>query len=236
MAEVSLDFHILRANEAYCRMLGYREEELIGKHLRDITHPESLEENLRKQSQLLAGEIDHYRLEKRFVHKSGRVIQGILDASLVRDAEGQPIYFLGSVLDITERKLAEAELEHLNLVLRAIRNVNQLITREKDRGRLVQRTCDLLIETRGYYNAWIALLDEKGRLVVPAYVRRKLGIARNALVSVVVEPVSRVKRFRAESDCDAERILEYVDDAVSYRCEGEYLEVACGRGRGRGAK
>ena len=81
-----------------------------------------------------------------------------------------------------------------------------------------------------------AVVDEKGRLVVPAYVRRKLGIARNALVSVVVEPVSRVKRFRAESDCDAERILEYVDDAVSYRCEGEYLEVACGRGRGRGAK
>ena len=78
-----------------------------------------------------------------------------------------------------------------------------------------------------------AVVDEKGRLVVPAYVRRKLGIARNALVSVVVEPVSRVKRFRAESDDDVERILASIDkEVVSYRCEGGYLEVACGRGRG----
>ena len=78
-----------------------------------------------------------------------------------------------------------------------------------------------------------AVVDEKGRLVVPAYVRRKLGIARNALVSVVVEPVSRVKRFRAESDGDVERILASIDkDVVSYRWAGGYLEVACGRGRG----
>jgi PAS domain S-box-containing protein len=109
VSRVSLEFRFEGANEAYCSMLGYREEELIGKHLRDITHPESVEENLRKQSQLAAGEIDHYRMEKRFAHKSGRVIHGILDANLVRDTEGKPLYFLGSVLDITERKQAEEE-------------------------------------------------------------------------------------------------------------------------------
>jgi PAS domain S-box-containing protein len=61
-----------------------------------------------------------------------------------------------------ERKRAEERVEHLNLVLRAIRKVNQLITREKDRDRLIQGICDDLIETCGYYNAWIALLDESG--------------------------------------------------------------------------
>ncbi|MFZ5909922.1 MAG: CHASE4 domain-containing protein [Chloroflexota bacterium] len=112
VARVSLDFHIEAANQAYCNMLGYSEAELIGRHLRDITHPEMIEENLHKQFQLVAGEIEHYRMEKRFIHKSGRVVHGILDANLVRNAQGTPLYCLGSVLDITARKQAEEQLAH----------------------------------------------------------------------------------------------------------------------------
>ena len=110
MARVSMDFTIENANDAYCRMLGYTEEELMGKHLKDITHPETLEENLKKQSLLGKGEIDHFRMEKRFIHKSGQDVYGILDANLVRNAKGRPIYFLGSVLDVTELKGIEARL------------------------------------------------------------------------------------------------------------------------------
>jgi len=112
VARVALDFRIENANEAYCRMLGYREAELIGKHLKEITHPEVVKDHLRKQSQLAAGEIDHYRIEKQFIHKSGRAVHGILDANLIRDATGTPAYFLGSVVDITERKQAEHALHH----------------------------------------------------------------------------------------------------------------------------
>jgi PAS domain S-box-containing protein len=71
-------------------------------------------------------------------------------------------------VDITDRKRAEERLEHLNLVLRAIRRVNQLIARERDRDGLLRGACDSLIETRGYYNAWITLLDEAGGLVTTA--------------------------------------------------------------------
>lgn len=59
----------------------------------------------------------------------------------------------------------EERIEHLNLVLRAIRNVNQLITNERNRDKLLKGACENLVETRGYYNAWIALLDEFGKLV-----------------------------------------------------------------------
>jgi PAS domain S-box-containing protein len=81
-------------------MLGYTEEELRGKHLKDITHPEVIEENLRKQAQLGRGEINHYVMEKKFIHKQGHTLYGILVANLIRDAKGKPLYFLGSVLDI----------------------------------------------------------------------------------------------------------------------------------------
>lgn len=57
---------------------------------------------------------------------------------------------------------AESRLEHLNRVLRAIRNVNQLITREKDRDRLLEDACRCLTETRGYFNVWIGLWNDAG--------------------------------------------------------------------------
>jgi len=70
--------------------------------------------------------------------------------------------------ELAERKRAEERLEHLTLVLRAIRNINQFITRERDRDRLLQGICSTLTETRGYFNAWIGLLDENGRLLAHA--------------------------------------------------------------------
>lgn len=63
---------------------------------------------------------------------------------------------------------AQAKATHLNLILRSIRNVNQLIAMEKDRDRLLKGACERLIETRGYHNVWIALLDESGGLVTTA--------------------------------------------------------------------
>ncbi|MBD3268197.1 PAS domain S-box protein, partial [bacterium] len=57
------------------------------------------------------------------------------------------------------RRMLQSRLEHQNRVLAAIRNVNQLITHEKARDRLLNESCRLLTETHGYYNAWIALLN-----------------------------------------------------------------------------
>ncbi len=70
--------------------------------------------------------------------------------------------------EIAERKRAEEEIGHLNAVLHAIRSINQLIVQEKDRERLLQGVCGNLIKTRGYYNAWLVLLDDSGRLLTYA--------------------------------------------------------------------
>ncbi|MHC4437222.1 MAG: PAS domain-containing protein [Planctomycetota bacterium] len=70
--------------------------------------------------------------------------------------------------DIAGRKQAEERIPHLNTLLLAIRNVSQLIAREKDRGRLIQGACECLIEACGYHSICIILLDESRKLTVAA--------------------------------------------------------------------
>jgi PAS domain S-box-containing protein len=67
---------------------------------------------------------------------------------------------VGAAQDVTQRKEAEERAAHLTAVLRAIRNVNQLITHQRSRPRLLQQACDLLVESRGYHHVWIVLYEE----------------------------------------------------------------------------
>ena len=78
----------------------------------------------------------------------------------IRDSEGAITGVVLVFRDVTEKREAERRTDHLNAVLRAIRKVNQLITREKDRNRLIQGACDCLVETRGFHYAWAALVDD----------------------------------------------------------------------------
>ncbi|MCD4744000.1 MAG: cache domain-containing protein, partial [Desulfobacteraceae bacterium] len=107
IAIVSLDFKIKQANNAYCNMLGYSENELIGKTLKEITYPDDLPKNIEKQEKLGKGELGSFQMEKRFIHKTGKTVYGILSATLIRDKNRNPNYFLGNVIDITIRKGAE---------------------------------------------------------------------------------------------------------------------------------
>ncbi|MHC4399157.1 MAG: ABC transporter substrate-binding protein [Planctomycetota bacterium] len=70
--------------------------------------------------------------------------------------------------EVAERQQAEERARHLNAVLLAIRNVNQLISRERNRDRLLQGVCDSLSEARGYRSCWVALLDDSRRLITAA--------------------------------------------------------------------
>ncbi len=67
--------------------------------------------------------------------------------------------------DALELRRTKERMRHLNAVLSSIRNVSRLIAKEKDRDRLIRETAKSLIENRGYYNAWIAITDESGRIL-----------------------------------------------------------------------
>ncbi len=117
IAIVSPEGHWMQVNPALCTILGYSEAELLTTNFQALTVPEDMGSNLDYLRRALAGEIDHYELPKRYIRKDGQTISAILTASLVRDARGRPLHFVSQVQDITERTLAQQEIERLRLEL-----------------------------------------------------------------------------------------------------------------------
>jgi len=109
IALVGLDGFPLRVNRALCAMLGYTEDELLGKSVADVTHPDDMPAARHNLLRLLAGEGASYPLEKRYIHKRGHIVWVSLNVSVVRDAAGAPLHVISQVEDISERKRA-AEL------------------------------------------------------------------------------------------------------------------------------
>ena len=102
---------IMEANSAVSEILGYSKEEIVNKTIEDVTHPDDLENSLTQFHKLLSGEIDSYRIDKRYIHKDGRVVWCVLDVALVRDSKGMPLYTSTQIMDITAKKHAEDALK-----------------------------------------------------------------------------------------------------------------------------
>ncbi|MHA2271193.1 MAG: PAS domain S-box protein [Candidatus Hodarchaeales archaeon] len=98
------------SNVAFQRFLDYTANQLRQLTFRDYTHPEHIEEDINLFQELLDGKRDRYQFEKRYIRRDGEVKWGRLSASLVRDISGEPVFAIGLVEDITDRKQAEAAL------------------------------------------------------------------------------------------------------------------------------
>ncbi len=114
IAHVSTSGQWLRANQKLCEIVGYSHQELMQKTFQDITYVEDLQPDLDNLHQLLAGEIQNYSLEKRYIRKDGSLVWVNITASLVRKPDGEPKYFISVVEDISDRKRAETELKQAN--------------------------------------------------------------------------------------------------------------------------
>jgi PAS domain S-box-containing protein len=110
VAHVGPDGRWLRVNQRLCDIVGHTREELLQKTFQEITHPDDLETDLEQVRRLLAGEIDIYSMEKRYIKKAGSTVWIDLTVSLVREPSGEPGYFIAVIEDITDRKQTEEAL------------------------------------------------------------------------------------------------------------------------------
>jgi PAS domain S-box-containing protein len=117
MALVGLNGHLLHVNAMLCGMTGYAAHELTGCLMHDMIHPEDVAQDMAVRRQLFAGNIPSYKLETRYVRKTGEAFWVNVTATLVRDAAGQPVHVVTMVEDITERKRAETMLHQAQVAL-----------------------------------------------------------------------------------------------------------------------
>jgi PAS domain S-box-containing protein len=105
IALMSIDGTLMNVNPALCKLLGYSKEELIDVTLEEVTSPDDFGANVGHIERLLRGESSSFEMDKRYIHKNGEAIWSSLHVSLVRDeVSGIPLYFIGHVIDISEKK------------------------------------------------------------------------------------------------------------------------------------
>ncbi len=107
-----LNGNVLEINEEMCEILGYQRDELKGKNVQTITHLRDVKKEMALAQELMRGEKEYIRLDKRYIHKSGAIVYARLSLSLIRDEGNRPLYAIGLVQDVTEQRKAQNRLKH----------------------------------------------------------------------------------------------------------------------------
>ncbi len=155
MIIADLDDRAIAVNAAFCEMVGYTAEELLGNDSSLITHHEDADVSKTSREKILARATTDARYVKRYVHKSGRVVVAEASRSAALDPDGNPLYFVISERDVTDR----VRHDH---VMRLISAVNRLAVRAAGEFEFGQQLCSALVDVGGYALASITLATQGG--------------------------------------------------------------------------
>ncbi len=162
----SPDGQILYTNRALVKMLGFKSlKEMQERNLNESGYEPrySRKDFMRRidDEGVITG------LESAWKKKDGKSLHVRESAHVVRDKDGNVLYYEGTVEDLTEIKLAQERIVRLNQILRTLSNINQLIVRNATPEILFHEACSILIKDGKYRMAWIGILDESHRVVHP---------------------------------------------------------------------
>ncbi|MBF0606751.1 MAG: PAS domain S-box protein [Magnetococcales bacterium] len=184
----SKEHRFLDVNNKFYEMLQYTTYETGDITIEGIMHPDDFDKSMKMITRLLNNEIQLFRIEKRYITKTGKVLWGNSTISTIRDNKGQMLYGLAMIEDITVRKEMEEKLVRANRLYAVLSQVNQAIVRIKDETELFKEICRICIESGGFKIAWIGLSSLDNLSVEPAAFA---GIDERALDDIVSCIVNR---------------------------------------------
>jgi PAS domain S-box-containing protein len=117
---VAIDGTFIDVNQTLCDILGYTQEELYRLKFQELTLPEDRELSKKGGEDLVSGRVKNIHLEKRYLHKTGKIVWAYVSATMLRDETGSPQYFISQTSDITEKKLVQNKIKEQKLFLRAV--------------------------------------------------------------------------------------------------------------------
>ncbi|HEX8655829.1 MAG TPA: PAS domain S-box protein [Allosphingosinicella sp.] len=189
IGKVAPDGRFLLVNQPFCELTGYDREALVAGAFQQITHPDDLEADLDAVQALLAGEAERYSRDKRYVRKNGRVIWVRVTVSLVRDARGEPDFFIKVAQNIDAQKIAEQILAAREAQLRTIVETVPvgLVIAELPSGRIVSGNPYLeqllrhpVLNSRdvGEYDEWVSYHADGSRVRGSEYPLARMALER----------------------------------------------------------
>lgn len=160
--------NFIAGNPAIEKILGYDLDEYCSLSVSDISHPDDLQENLQMLAEYRGGERDSFSIDKRVIRKDGRIVWGQLISALVRDENGEPLFTIGMLEDITNRKQSEEKEKLIQIELqRLLQNADQsrtamlsVIEDQRITEKELQRiTKDLLVAYDSTLQGWSNALE-----------------------------------------------------------------------------
>jgi diguanylate cyclase (GGDEF)-like protein/PAS domain S-box-containing protein len=109
---VALEGQMLQVNQALCDMIGYTEPELLATTFQELNSLNDLRPHAKPLQQLAEGELTSYQMEMRYRHKDGSEVWALTTTAVVRGEDGQPLHYIGQIMDVTERRRLERQLRH----------------------------------------------------------------------------------------------------------------------------
>jgi PAS domain S-box-containing protein len=120
----------VRINKKFCDIVGYSPVEMLGRDFQSITHPGDLETSLNNNARLVAGEVNSYTMEKRYIHRNGAIVWVNLTISALWATGEKQDFHVAVVEDITERKRAEEKLKEYEKVVEGVDEMIVVIDRD----------------------------------------------------------------------------------------------------------
>ena len=182
------DGKIMDVNNAFTTITGYTKEESINKTTTELKTWTDAADRKEVVVALSNGRAVN-GWEFTFRRKNGELMTGLYSAQLL-SLNGEKL-ILSSINDITDRKIAEQQLQHVGRLYAFLSQINQAIVRTSDKNELLKLVCEVAVEFGQFKMAWIGIVDENNKVVPVSFAGEENGYLNHIHITINDEPAGK---------------------------------------------